>query len=137
MSTPNINCILQAIAVVTNQNLPNFPLIANFDFQNPTLPSAGTGGTAAFWEPYFQAPAGGAGVTLPAAVIFGVFVQNLSTTANLIVGYTPNGGSASLITLGPNGVFIYFDPSEAGSGIANVNLTGVGSTVSASVLLVV
>lgn len=138
MSTPNINCILQALAVVTDQNLPNLPQIVNFDFQNPTLSSGvGTGGRAAFWDPYFQAGTGVTVVPLPAVNIFGLFVQNKSATSNLIINYTPSGGAATPITVGPGGLVIVFDPSEAGQGITAVALSGVGGIVPASVLLVV
>jgi hypothetical protein len=137
VSTPNINCILQALAVVTDQNTTNFPQIASFDFQNPTLPSAATGGTGVYWEPYFQATVGGVVVPLPAAKIFGLLIKNLSATSNLTVQYTPAAGLPAPVTVGPGGVFIYFDPSEAGQGITAATLFGVGGTVSASVLVVV
>jgi hypothetical protein len=134
MATPNINVILQAIAVVTNQLVANAPQIVSFDFANPTMPSGSSGGTAAYYEPYFQAATGGSVVNLPAAKVFGVFVQQLGTGV-LNVSYTPFGGVSTTIGLATNGVFIYFDPSEAGQGISALTLTGVASVQSAAVMV--
>lgn len=141
MSTPNINCILQAIAVVTDQNSPNFPPIATLDFQNPTLPIAGVaGGTDSFFDPYFQASVAGTSVPFPVVggvtKAFGLFVLNKSTAGTLAVNYTPFGGVLASIIVGPRGLVIIFDPSEAGSGIASATLAGIGATVPASVLVV-
>ena len=145
MSTPNINCILQALAVVTDQNATNFPQIASFDFQNPTLPSSGApagSGSGVFWEPYFQATVGGTSVPFPAGPggitkAYGLFVQNKSATATITVTYTPFGGGPTSIVIGPGGLVIIFDPSEAGTGISSAVIAGTGGTVAASVLVVV
>ena len=136
MSTPNINCILQAIVVVTDQKASNFPQIASFDFQNPSLPSGANGGTVVYWEPYFQASTIGSSVPLPAQITYGLFIRNLSLTANVNLTYTPAASVPTTIFLGPGGVFVYFDPSEAGTGITAITLTGVGGIVSLSILAV-
>lgn len=124
MSTPNVQVILQSILTATNNLVSPAPYIANFDFQNPTL-----NGSSIFFDPFFQATGGGAAVSLPAAKVFLVAVQNLSPVSpatNLTVTVTPFGGAASPIVLGPGGVYIYFDPTEAGQGISAVTLTGTG-----------
>lgn len=123
--------------MVTDQQSANFPQIATFNFQNPTLPSGATGGTVAYWEPYFQAIAiTGAAVPMPAQIVYGLFIKNLSLTANVNLTYTPAASVPTTIFLGPGGIFIYFDPSEAGTGITAATLTGVGGTVPLSVLAV-
>jgi len=129
VATPNIQVILQGILTVTNNLVSPAPYIANFDFQNPTI-----GSTSIFYDPYLQAPTGGIALSLPAAIVYVMAVQNLSTTQNLTVTITPNAGAASPITLGPGGVYLYFDPQQLGQGISAVTLTGIGATVSAFVL---
>lgn len=121
MSTPNVNVILQAILTATNNLVSPAPYIANFDFQNPTLNASGI-----FFDPFFQATGGGAAVPLPTGKVFLVAVQNLSSNLNLTVTVTPFGGAASPLTLGQNGVYIYFDTSGTGQGISAVTLTGNG-----------
>ena len=131
MPTPNVNIILQAIVAVTNNLLSNAPQIVNFDFGNPTL-----GGTAAYYEPYFQATTSPVAVPLPSAKNFGVFIVNQGP-GNVTVSYLPFGGVSTSLMLGPGGVFVAFDPSEAGQGISGLSLTGIGSTQSCSVLVCV
>jgi hypothetical protein len=130
----NINVILQAIAVVTNQLAANAPQIVNFDFGNPTMPSAGTGGTSSYYEPFFQAITSPTAVPFPGTKIFGIFILNQGS-GNVTVSYLPTLGVSTSITLGPGGVFIYFNPSEAGQGVTGLSLTGVGGTQSCSVLV--
>jgi hypothetical protein len=77
---------------------------------------------------------GGVSVSLPAAKVFLVAVQNLDVVHNLIVTVTPFGGASSPITLGPGGVYVYFDPTETGQGISAVTLTGITATVPAFVM---
>jgi hypothetical protein len=134
MSTPNINCILQGILAVTNNLAPNAPQVASIDLQNPTL-----NGTVFFYEQYLQATTTGVGQGMPgpAGKAFVVLVQNLSTTSELQVTVTPTGGTPTTFTYGPGGVFIHFDPTEDGTGISALTLTGVGGTVPCSVLVAV
>jgi hypothetical protein len=122
VATSNIQIILQSILTATNNLVSPAPYIANFDFQNPTMNAA-----TFFYDPYFQAQGGGASVALPAAKVFLVAVQNLSTLAGLTVTVTPFGGAPSGILLGPGGVYIYFDPTESGQGVSAVTLTGTGN----------
>ena len=129
MATPNIQVILQGILTATNNLVSPAPYIANFDFQNPTLNA-----TSMFYDPFFQATVGGVAVSLPAAEVFLVAVQNLDVVHNLTVTVTPFGGAASPITLGPGGVYVYFDPTETGQGISAVTLTGITATVPAFVM---
>ena len=135
MATPNINVVLQSIIAVTNNLITPAPQIINFDFQNPTMPSTGTGGTVAYFDPYFQALTGGSAVNLPVAKVFALAVQNIASAGLLTVSYTPFGGSATSINIGPNGVLLLFDPAESGTGISAVTLTGNGGTIPAAVLV--
>jgi hypothetical protein len=135
--TPNIQVILQtAVAVMNNLVSPQVQVV-NLDLGNPTLPSAGVGGTSVFYDPYFQAPIAGATVALPATKVFCIIVQNLSLTAQLTVEVTPFGGVAQFVNYGPGGVCILFDPSEAGTGFSGLTLLGVGGIVPAMVLVAV
>ena len=132
MPTPNLNVILQGIIAVQNNLAPNSPQITTLDLQNPTF-----GGTAVFFDPYFQATIGLAPVTLPASRVFGIVVQNLSTTNPLQVIYTPYLLPQVSTTFGPGGVFISFDPAETGTGYTSLILSGISVTVPAMVLVVV
>lgn len=135
MPTPNVQIILQSVIAVMNNLVSPAKQIITLDFGNPTLPNASTGGTAVFYDPYFQALAGGSVVSLPASPVFVIAVQNTSLTANLQVTHTPFGAAASTSLYGPGGVCILFDPSEAGGGFSALTLTGVGGTVPAIVLV--
>lgn len=129
MST-NISAIFQAVITATNNQLSPPPYIANFDFQNPTLNA-----NVIFYEPFFQAVTGGGSVvTLPAAKVFAVIVQNIDATNLLTVTYTPFGGAPTSITLGLQGMFIYFDPNKTGTGISALTLTGTVATTAAFVM---
>lgn len=131
MSTPNINCILQAIAVVLDQNNSNFPQLVNFDLLNPTLP-----GTVSYFDPYFQAPLTGKVVPLPAATVFGLVLQNKDPTNILTISFTIPPAEVVSQNLGIGGVFIYFDPAKTGGGISAMTLTGNVATVAVSILAV-
>jgi hypothetical protein len=135
MATSNVQVILQAVIAVMNNLVSPAVQVITLDFGNPTLPSAGSGGTAVFYDPYFQALVGGSAVSLPGSPVYAIAVQNLSTTANLQVTHTPQGAAASTALYGPGGVCILFDPSEAGGGFSALTLTGVGGTVPAMVLV--
>jgi hypothetical protein len=135
MPTPNIQIILQSVIAVMNNLVSPQTQIITLDLGNPTLGNNVIGGTAVFYDPYFQALAGGSAVSLPAAKVFAIVVQNTSLTANLQVTHTPFGAASSTALYGPGGVCILFDPSEAGGGFSALTLTGVGGTVSAIVLV--
>lgn len=130
MPTPNMQLVFQAVLSLTNNLVSPAPQISGFDFANPTL-----GATTVFFDPYFQALSSGSPVPFPTNNVFAIFVQNLSTTANLNVTITPFGGSPSVSTYGPAGVFICFDPAEVGTGFGVLTLQGVGGTVPAMVLV--
>ena len=111
MSTPNINCILQAVIAAQNNLLSPSPQIATFDFGNPTYPA-----TSMFFEPYFLATNSYVPPSLPGATIWGLAVQNTSASANLGISYTPSGATTQSINLGPGALFIYWDPSKPTTG---------------------
>jgi len=133
MSTPNINCILQAVLAIQNNLISPPPQITTVDLGNPTL-----NGTQFFYEQYIQATVGGTGQGMPGpgGIAYLVIVQNLSPTADMNVQFTPVGGVQTTIKTGPNGAFIYCDPSEHG-GINQLNLLGIGGTVPALILVAV
>jgi hypothetical protein len=130
---PNLQVIMQSIVAVTNALVTNAPQIQTLDFQNPTM-----NGTTVFFDPYLQATTSGTVVTLPllpSGKVYGLFVQNLSATNNLQIIYTPFGLGIASFQVGPNGVFVIFDPSESGSGFSNLTVQGIGGAVSAMVLV--
>lgn len=125
----NLSILLSGSISVTDTTLAPSPTIVSRSFNNPTLAA-----TATFFDPFFQAAAGGTAVTLPAATVYFAYVKNLSSTANLTVAFTPVGaGAASSVLLLPGGVFFYFLPAETGGGISALTLTGTGGTVPADV----
>lgn len=130
MSTPNLFIQLQAILAVSNQLNQIPPYIVNYDIGNPQQSA-----TAELFEPFFQATTGGVSVPLTGSPVFTVFVQNLHASALLRVTVTPTGQAAQPYTIGPGGVWIYFDPLETGGGITAITLAGIASTVPAAVLV--
>jgi hypothetical protein len=132
MATPNLNAILQAIITTTDNLQSPPPYVSNVDLGNPTF-----GATTVFYNPYTESTTSGTTVALPSGAsgdpVSVVIVKNLDAVNNLIVGTTPGGGSPTNITLGPGGVYIYFDASGLGSGITALGLQGVNDTVLALV----
>jgi len=118
---------LQAVVTVQNNLLAAQPYLSDFDFNNPTL------NTTAFYGDIVAAlPIPGVTLQLPSATVWCAMVQNIAASGLLQV--TPTPGAA--ITLGPQGVWSYFDPTETGSGITNLVVGGVGgATVLCLVLL--
>lgn len=133
MATPNINLILQAVfSMLNNQQSPS-PQIGTLDFGNPTF-----GATAVYFDPFFQALAGGSQeVTLPAAKVYCFAVQNLSSTGNLQVNYTPSLHGQTTITIGPGGLLIYMDPTSNQTGVTELSLSGISAICPAMVLAAV
>lgn len=133
MSTPNINCILQAVVAITNNLVSPPPQIATFDFGNPTL-----GAKVIFFEPYLQAAPlpTGTTITLPLASVFVLMIQNLNPVggAGLNLSFTPSGQPTTNMNLGPTGIFIFIDPTETGVPITFLAVGGVGGVVPAMIL---
>lgn len=117
MSTPNINCILQAVLAAQNNLISPPPQIATFDFGNPTFPAAGL-----IFEPYFQVGTSVIVPSLPASPLYALLVQNLSLTASVNLSVTPNGSSITTVVLGPGtstvpgDLFFYWSPSKINTG---------------------
>jgi len=127
----NLSVILSSTITVTDTTLSPSPTIVARSLQNPTLAA-----TTVFYDPFFQAAAGGTAVTFPAATAFAVYVKNLSGATNLTCAFLPvGGGAASSFVLLPGGVFIMFLTAETAGGITSMTLTGAGATVPAEVLL--
>lgn len=140
MSTPNINCILQAVVAAQNNLITPTPQIVNYDFGSPTFAA-----NALFFEPYLQSGAAPITPTLPASTIFGLLVQNIGSSGNVQVTYNPTGFGSTNIILGPGSAnvpgdaLIYFAPSKNSSaGINFVQIQGpaVGSPVPIMLLMV-
>lgn len=130
---PNLSIELQAILAVSNQLSQIPPYIVNFDFLNPTQSATGS-----FFDPFFQAAnPGPTAVPLPAATVFSVLIQNLSQTGQvLIVNVTPTGGASQAYRLGQNGIWIYFDPLETGTGITALTLAGAAAGITPAMVFV-
>lgn len=75
-------------------------------------------------------------ISLPVATTQVVYVKNTHPTQTLTVTWTPNGGSSNpVVTLEPNGVILFSEPSSGG-GITALTLTGSGAGTTAEYLLV-
>lgn len=130
MATPNLNVVLQGVLTASNNLVTPPPYLINFDLQNPSM-----GALVLFSDPYFQALAGGSAVSLPAAIVSLILVQNLSPGSVLKVTCTPNTGSPATYQIGPQGVFCLYDPTKAGVGFTALTLQGIGFTVPAMVVV--
>jgi hypothetical protein len=131
VSTPNLFIQLQAILAVSNQLNQIPPYIVNYDFGNPQQSA-----TVQLFESFLQAVTAGVTLQLPQATVYCVLVQNISSSGTLLrVTHTPSGQAASQCTLGQNGIFCYFDPTETGGGITALTLTGIAATCPAMVFV--
>jgi hypothetical protein len=127
---PNLSVLLSATLSVTDTTLSPSSTIVTRNLNNPTLVA-----TVSFYDPFFQAAAGGSAVTLPAATVWVVYVKNLDAAQNLTVTFTPAGGAAETLLLVPGGIFLYFQPSEATGGITALTLTAGAGTINTEVLV--
>jgi hypothetical protein len=127
---PNLSVLLNATLSATDTTLSPSATIVTRNLNNPTLSA-----TVVFYDPFFQAAAGGSVVTLPAATVWIVYVKNLDAAANLTVSFTPTGGGAETCILVPGGVFLYFQPTEGAGGITALTLTASAGTISTEVLV--
>jgi hypothetical protein len=134
LATPNINVILQGILTATDNTQSPPPYVANIDFQNPTL-----AGSKFYYDAFFLAasspgsnvPIGGGG---GGADAFLILVINRSSATNLQVNVTVTGaGVAEAAVLGPGGVCLLYDPTEAGPGWSALTLISMSGTCPATV----
>jgi hypothetical protein len=122
--TPNLQVILQAILAVTDANGEQ---VSTFDVGNPSL-----GARAVFIDRNVQATIFPVAVAFPAINMFFVLAQNVGTTP-LQIQFAPNGLSLTAVTVGPTGFFLLIDPTETGTGIWSLHLSGLTQTVPALV----
>lgn len=128
----NLSTLLSASVIVSDTTLSPSPQIITRSLNNPT--NAAT--TVVFYDPFFQAPAAGLAVTLPASPSFIAYVKNLDAAANLTVAWTAVGAAgSSTMVLVPGGIFIYFQPSEAAGGFTAMTLTASAGTINTEVLI--
>jgi hypothetical protein len=128
---PNLTIVLAAQLITTDAQLSPSPQIITRSMNNPTLAA-----TATFAQFYPQI-AGSTVIPLPAATVALVYVRHLGTAGDLIVTYTPTGGSPQSIKLSPGtatgvggGVFLYFCPNlDAPSGIIALTLAPSAGTI--------
>lgn len=135
----NLSALLSATISVTDTTLtPNVTIVTR-NYNNPTLTA-----TTVFYDPFIQIGTSATVLTLPAATIFIVYVKNLSSAANILLNWTPNGGSAVNVgVIAPGGVFTHFMATETAgtaissitNGITAVSLTASASATSAEVML--
>src|SRR5579859_1448845 len=126
----NLSVLLSANLTLADTTLSPSPTIVSRSLNNPTLAA-----TVTFYDPFFQAAAGGSAVTLPAATVWVVYVKNLDLAANLTVAFTPAGGASETCLLVPGGLFLYFQPSEGAGGITALTLTSSAGTINTEVFL--
>ena len=67
--------------------------------------------------------------TLPAAIIFQVYVRNLDAVTPLVVSWTPQGGSSAIITnLSPGDqVILWQKPGGVNAGVSSISFQTGGS----------
>lgn len=128
---PNLSIVLSASLLVTDTTVSPNPQIIAQSLNNPTLAA-----TTSFYDPFFQAAAGGSAVTLPAATCWVAYVKNLDVAANLTVAWTAVGaaGSSSMLLV-PGGIFWYFQPSEGAGGFTAMTLTASAGTINTTVFV--
>lgn len=128
---PNLSIVLSANLTASDTTLSPSPTIVSRSFNNPTLSA-----TVSFYDPFFQAAAGGSVVTLPAATCWIAFVKNLDAAANLTVAWTAVGAAgSSTMLLVPGGIFVYFQPSEGAGGFTAMTLTASAGTINTEVFV--
>jgi hypothetical protein len=128
---PNISVLLNATLSATDTTLSPSVTVVTRNLNNPTL-----AGTVVFYDPFFQAAAGGSAVTLPAATCWIAYVKNLDAAANLTVAWTAVGAAgSSTMLLVPGGVFLYFQPTEGAGGFTAMTLTASAGTINTEVLV--
>lgn len=132
---PNLSVLLNATLSATDTTLSPSATIITRNLNNPQL----INGLTVFYDPFFQATAGGSAVSLPSppapATVWVVFVKNLDAAANLTVTFTPTGGAAETLVLVPGGVFLYFNPTEGSGGITSLTLTASAGTINTEVFV--
>jgi hypothetical protein len=128
---PNISVLLNATLSATDTTLSPSATIVTRNLNNPTL-----AGTVVFYDPFFQAAAGGSAVTLPATTCWVAYVKNLDAAANLTVAWTAvsSAGSSSFVLV-PGGVFVYLQPSEGAGGFTAMTLTASAGTINTEVFV--
>lgn len=122
----NLNIILSGAAWQVVDNTSSTTPV-NFSLSNPTL-----GGSVESFIDYLPVAAGGGTVlTLPAATIWVLGIKNLgginaSPAGNITVQIQVTGGvlqtAANSPVIAPNGVFLYWQPTESANGIIAVTL---------------
>ena len=130
----NLSLVTSCTLTVTDTTLSPSPTIVSRSLNNPTLNNI-----TVFYDPFFQALAGGSVVNLPAATAFFAYVKNLSAATNVTVAWTAVGaaGSSTMLLL-PGGVFLYGlvgNSPLAGGGFTAMTLTGAAATCSCDVLI--
>lgn len=132
MSTPNLNVLLSASLATYDNTQANTPLLAKLSAGNPTL-----GAITDFYNEFFQAQVAGSVVALPVATSFVCWIRNRSTAGvNLQVAITYVApGNASILTLGPGDLFVYYAASKATGGFTALTLTGLISICPVEVYL--
>ena len=74
-------------------------------------------------------------VSLPGSPTNFVYIRNLSTTANLTVSWTPNGGSSNEVILLEPTSFLILDENNASAGITALSVTASAATTPAEYIL--
>lgn len=128
---PNLSIVLSASLLVTDTTVSPNPQIIQRSYNSPTLAA-----TVSFYDPFFQAAAGGSAVTLPAATCWVLHIKNLDAAANLTVAWTAVGAAgSSTMLLVPGGIFDYFQPSEGAGGFTALTLTASAGTINTEVFV--
>jgi hypothetical protein len=133
VASPNVNVLLQGILTASDNTQSPAPYISNIDFQNPSMLSS-----QYFSDAFFPAATTGSSVPIGTGTTgpaYCIIVINRHATAYVQISVQPNGGSLAIVgTIGPQGVFVLFDPAQNGSnGYNALTLTGLTTTVPCTV----
>lgn len=135
----NLSALLNATLSITDTTLTPNATIVTRNLNNPTYSATELG----YW-PFFQIGTTSTGFSLPSLEAYVVYIKNLATSANILLAWTPDGGSAvNVCVIAPGGVFIYFMPTQTAgtpisgisNGITSLSLTASAAATSADVLL--
>jgi len=124
-----ISVIFTMELAVPNSTLNTTPINA--------VPATNTlAATTVSYNPAFQVLTSTTTIPLPNNPCLVVYIKNLDTSNILTITYTPVGGTSTSQILQPGGMFLSFNPSEAGGGgISSLTAIANSASINAEVFL--
>lgn len=94
-------------------------------------------GTLSEFAQQVSLASGSTSITLPGSPVNFVYLRNLSTSATVIVTWTPNGGASNVVCTLQPGAFLILNESNATSGITALSLNASVSSTPVEFILAV